>query len=368
MSVMQFELTADESDLRDAVRRLMRTHADSAHLRAHLDPSGDHDPALWSRVARDMGLAGLTIDEKFGGSGATATELAVVMHEMGRVLAAVPYFSTVVLAATAIGFSDDETAKERWLPRIAEGATTAALAHVDSGVPVVATRGPDGWSLSGTKHRVIHGAQADLLVVSARTVEGESAVFVVPCDSPMIHVRRPEALDLTRPLAEISFAGTRAELLGSVGDGDRIVQDTLDWAAIALGAEMVGVAEAAMEMAVEYAKVRVAFDRPIGSFQAVKHKLANMYVDLELSRGVVRHAALSAAADPDSVATNADLVLAQTSDGCFRTVADLLQIMGGIGYTWEHDAHLYFKRGRSSGYLLGTAAEHRAAVARQFGL
>ena len=369
MSLIEFELSAAEADLRDAVRRLLSDHAGPQQRRAHLDPAGDHDPRLWTMLARDMGLTGLTIDEKYGGSGATAADLAVVMHELGRSLAATPFFSTAVLAAGAISACDDEAAKHRWLPGIADGSTVAALAYADlAGEPVTATATPRGWRLSGTKRHVVHGAQAGLLVVSATAADGRPALFAVEATSPAVQARRRETLDLTRPLADITLTGSPAEPLGAAGDGARILRTALDWASVALGAEMVGVIEASLEMAVDYAKIRVQFGRPIGSFQAVKHKLANMYVDLELSRAVVRHAALSAAADPRSVAASAELVLAQVSDSCSRAVAELLQVMGGVGYTWEHDAQLYFKRGRSAGYLLGTAPRHREAIARRFGL
>jgi alkylation response protein AidB-like acyl-CoA dehydrogenase len=337
------------------------------------------DRALWSRMAGELGLHGLHLPEDCGGQGFTLAELAVVLEEMGRVLLCAPFFATVCLAATAILTAGTGSQRRELLPGIAAGETLATLALTEDagrwdpdGIAAEAVPHGGRWRISGTKMFVVDGLAADLLVTAARRpgsvgVDGVS-LFAVRGDAAGV-VRIPLAtMDQTRRQARVELHEVPAELLGEEGGGWSALAATLDQAAVCLAAEMVGGADRCLQMSVEYAKTRVQFGRPIGSFQAIKHKCADMLVEVESARSAVAWAAWAAAADPGELPVAASLAKAYCSEAYVHAAAETIQIHGGLGFTWEHDAHLYFRRAKSSEILLGGPSHHRELLAQRVGI
>jgi alkylation response protein AidB-like acyl-CoA dehydrogenase len=339
-----------------------------------METTEGYDPAVWAQMGSQLGLQGLAIPEEYGGSGFTYVELIVVLEEMGRSLLCAPYFSTVALAANAILTSGDDAAKKELLPGIASGDAIATLAFTEDngrwdegGITTTATRAGDGWTLDGHKMFVLDGHVANLLVVAARTPAGLS-LFAVDENAPGL-TRTPLAtMDQTRKQARLELSGTPARLIGADGGASAGLSKTLDLAAVALAAEQVGGAQQCLDMSVEYAKQRVQFGRPIGSFQAIKHKCADMLLEVESAKSAAYYAGWAAAEASDELPVVASLAKAYCSDAYFHAAAENIQIHGGIGFTWEHDAHLYFKRAKSSELLLGDPTYHRELLAQRIGL
>jgi alkylation response protein AidB-like acyl-CoA dehydrogenase len=377
---MHFAFTEEQEELRKSARRLLETASTSPQVRAAMATSRGYDDTLWRRLGEELGFTSLVIPEAYGGAGLGFVELAAVMEEMGRALLCSPFFSTVCLAASAIVSGGTEEQRQSLLPGIAAGRTRATLAFTPpsgqwdapgSGVAFVPHAG--GFELSGQTSFVIDGHTADLLVVAARSAAdaGRTSLFVVPAETARLARRALATMDMTRKQAEVTLNQVRVPataLLGGADSGDRTLARALDLAKVALACEQVGGAERCLDMSVEYAKTRVQFGRPIGSFQAIKHKLADMFVEVESARSASYYAAFTAAHDEAELPSAAALAKAFCSDVYFRVAAECIQIHGGVGFTWEHDAHLYFKRAKSSETLFGNAAFHRAVVARQMGL
>jgi alkylation response protein AidB-like acyl-CoA dehydrogenase len=380
---MNFAFSEEQEQLRDAVRKFMESKSASAEVRRLMETTEGYDPAVWAQMANELGLQSLHIPEEYGGQGFTFVELGIVLEEMGRVLLCAPYFSTVCLAANAILNAGTDEQKAELLPGIAGGDTIAALAFTEpsgkwdaSGITLEAKPSGgdsgDSYTLTGTKHFVIDGHTANLVVVVARTEgsSGEDGIgfFVVDGDASGL-TRTPLAtMDMTRKQARLDFDGVAARPLGDVGNGWAALSKTLDQAAVAISNESIGGAQKCLEMSVEYAKVRVQFGRPIGSFQAIKHKCADMLLEVESGKSAAYYAAGAAAEDSDELPTVAVLAKAYISDAYFHAASENIQIHGGIGFTWEHDAHLYFKRAKSSEILLGDATYHRELLAQRIGI
>ncbi|HEV7978489.1 acyl-CoA dehydrogenase [Amycolatopsis sp.] len=362
---MSFVLGEDAEELRGIVRGFLEKWSDETAVRRLMETESGYDPAVWVRAAQELGLHGLALPARFGGSDATAMELGVVFEEMGAVLFCGPFLASVGLAATALLELGDEQAAAAHLPGIADGTTAATLAWAGrhpsvSGLNAVETAA--GWAVTGTAPVVVDGATADLVLVAAATAAGPS-LFAVPAGAAGL-VRIPLiALDGTRKLAEVRFTDTPAVLLGTEGGAGAALDRTADLAALYLAGEQLGGAAHVLATVVEYAKTRVQFGRAIGSFQAIKHRCADMLVDIESARSVVYHGLWTAAHDAEQLPVAASLARAVASDAYQRVAADAIQIHGGIGFTWEHPAHLYLKRAKSSQLLLGTPAQHRARLA-----
>jgi alkylation response protein AidB-like acyl-CoA dehydrogenase len=362
---------SDLAQLRTAARQFLDRNFPEAEVRRLMATDTGCDAVLWRRMAVELGWQGLAIPARYGGAGAGWPELAVVLEEMSRALLVAPFFSSAVLAATALLESDDEDAKTRYLPEIAAGELVATLAITNgSGVPdpantgVAASRAPDGgWILHGQAWFVADGHVASLILVPARGPGGIS-LFAVRTGAEGLRAAALETMDQTRKQANLSFDGTPAALIGASGDGARIGHRVLDLAAVALAAEQVGVTARCLEMAVGYAKTRVQFGRPIGSFQAVKHKCADMLAALETARSVLVQGVLHAAADDPGLPVSATVAKALCSAACVHVAAENIHVHGGIGFTWDHPAHLYFRRAKSDEILLGTPGYHRRRFAR----
>jgi alkylation response protein AidB-like acyl-CoA dehydrogenase len=376
---VNFAFSEEQDQLRDAVRRFLEAKSPSSEVRRLMETTEGYDPAVWNQMANELGLQSIHIPEEFGGQGFTFVELAIVLEEMGRVLLCAPYFSTVVLAADAIMNAGTKEQQADLLPGIASGETIATLAFTEpngkwdaSGIEMVASGSGDRYTLDGTKMFVIDGHTANLIVVAARTegTSGEAGIsfFAVEGDASGLTRTALSTMDQTRKQARLDFENVSARPLGDPGSAWPALSKTLDQAAVGLANEMVGGAQKVLEMSVEYAKVRVQFGRPIGSFQAIKHKCADMLLEVESGKSAAYYAAWAAAEDNEELPVAASLAKAYCSDAYFHAAAENIQIHGGIGFTWEHDAHLYFKRAKSSEILLGDATYHRELLAQRIGI
>jgi alkylation response protein AidB-like acyl-CoA dehydrogenase len=380
---MNFALDEEQERLRATARAFLAERSASPQVRAAMDSALGWDPAVWRRIGAELGWSAVIVPEAYGGLGLGHVELAVLMEEMGAALLCAPFFSTVCLATNALVVGGSEAQKQDALARIAAGEVVATVAWTEpngrwdaAGIEATARRGAGGdFVLTGTKTFVVDGHAADLIVVAARRdgSHGETGVslFLLPADAKGLRRRGLGTMDRTRRQGEVILDGVRApaaSLVGEEGEGWRILAKTLALATVALAAEQVGGTQRCLDMAVDYAKQRVQFGRPIGSFQAIKHKCANMLVQVESARSAAYFAACTAAEDGEELALAASLAKAYCSDAYFRCAAENVQIHGGIGFTWEHDAHLYLKRAKSSETLLGDASHHRELVAQRIGL
>ena len=366
--------SAELEELRKPVRRFFTDKSPELEVRRLMASREGYDPEVWRQMGSDLCLQGLMIPEQYGGAGYGLNAMSVVLEEMGRALLPAPFFATVILAANALLLMDDDAARNDYLPGIASGETIATLALLEesarwdlSGIKMTATRTANGYTLDGVKSFVLDGHVADLILVAART-DADVGFFAVEGNAPEL-VRAPLAtMDQTRKQARLEFSGTPARLIGTAGRAEAALRKTLDLAAVALSAEAVGGAQKCLEMSVEYAKTRVQFGRPIGSFQAIKHKCANMLCEVEASRAAAYHAASVGAADSEAAPIVASLAKAYCSEAYVHCATENIHIHGGIGYTWEHPANLYYKRAKSSELLFGGPSYHRELLAQRLGI
>jgi alkylation response protein AidB-like acyl-CoA dehydrogenase len=367
---MDFSFTAEQEELRRYAAQWLGQHSATGDVRTLMATPDGYDSARWAGMA-EMGWQAMAISEEYGGAGFGFLELFVLLEEQGRTLLCAPFFSTVVMAATALAEGTEEQRAE-WLPRIAAGEIVATVAHAEPGggwmpedVRFEAVAGDDGWTLTGVKSFVLDGSVADLFVVAARTPDGVELILV-PAGADGLTVRSLDVMDQTRKQAEITFEAVRVPrgaLLGGPGQGEAILLRVLERAAVALAAEQVGGAQRCLDMAVDYAKDRRQFGRPIGSFQAIKHKCADMRVRVEAARAAAYYAAWALATDSEERALVVPVAKAYCSQAFYQCAAETIQIHGGIGFTWEHDAHLYFKRAKSSELMFGDPTSHRRRLA-----
>jgi alkylation response protein AidB-like acyl-CoA dehydrogenase len=315
----------------------------------------------------EMGLVGLTVPESFGGGGAGVAELAVIFQEMGRKLVPTPLFSSAVASALIEGL-DDAQASERYLPGIADGSLLPAVALFTEagqwsteGIASDATQAGGAWSITGERRFVIDAAAADLLLVPARTPGGVS-LFAVDANAAGVTRTRLTTLDLTRRIADVGFDNVPATLIGAEGHAEQAIELTIQRAILVAVCEQTGAAEELMNTAVDYAKFRYQFGRLIGEFQAIKHKLADMALDLERMKSVQQQLVRVTAENGPDVAIVTHLAKAYCSEALFRIAADTIQTLGGVGYTWEYPAHLYFRRAKSSETILGIPESHRESM------
>jgi alkylation response protein AidB-like acyl-CoA dehydrogenase len=366
------------AELRDSVRDFLAAKSGEQQVRAAIETGRGYDDALWRQMADQLGLPGLALPEEYGGDGFGFAELQVVLEELGRFLTPSPFFASVILAAGAILAAGDEVAAKAYLPGIASGKTTATLAVAESAGQwsldgLTTTARPDGdsagWLLTGAKQFVLDGATADLLIVAAQTAEGP-ALFAVRAGAPGLSRTALTTLDLTRPMATLELAQAPATLIGIPGAAGQALDFVLDRAMTALAAEQAGAARACLEASASYARERHQFGRPIGSFQAVKHKCADMLVKVELARAAATEAARAAAGDPDAAPLSQAAAVAHAvcSEGFMFVAMENIQVHGGIGFTWEHPAHLYFRRAKASQLMFGGPGFYFEHLLRRSGL
>ena len=371
---MNFAFTEEQEELRSTVRAFLENKSSEEAVREQMETDDGYDAAVWSQMGEQMGLQGLAIPEEYGGSGYSFIELGIVLEEMGRALLCAPFFSTAVLAANTLIHSGDDAAKQAHLPGIASGETIATVAYVEpsgkwdeSGITMEASGSGSDVTLSGTKSFVIDGHVANLIIVAAKSGAGTS-LYAVQGDASGITRTALSTMDQTRKQAKLDFDNTPATLIGADGKGWEILSNVLDLVAVGLAAEQVGGAQMVLEQAVEYAKVRVQFGRPIGSFQAIKHKCADMLLEVESAKSAAYYGLWCAAEMNDELASTASLAKAYCSEAYFHASAENIQIHGGIGFTWEHPAHLYFKRAKSSELMFGDPTYHREQLAQRIGI
>jgi len=372
---MDISFTTEHEQLRQTVRRFLENESNEQTVRKVMETERGYDARTWERMASELSLVGLIVPEQHGGAGLGPVELGIVMEEMGRVLFCGPYLSTAVLGAGVLLHGADQDSKARLLPAIAAGKSIATLAFVEEhgrwdpeSIAMRATRDGSRWKLSGVKDYVLDGHIADIVLVAARTDSG-LGLFQVDSGASKFERTALPTLDLTRKLARLSFSDTPATLLSGSGDATSAIRHVLALASAMLAAEQVGGAQRCLELSTEYAKTRLQFGRPIGSFQAIKHKCADMLVETEFARSAAYQAAFAAAENDEAqLQSAAHVARSYCSEAFFHAAADNIQIHGGMGFTWEHPAHLYFKRARASSMMFGDPIDERQKLGASLGL
>jgi alkylation response protein AidB-like acyl-CoA dehydrogenase len=379
---MDFVFNEEQQELRSAARSFLEDHSGSDQVRSAMESELGFDPKIWAQIGTELGWTSVSIPEEYGGLGLGYVELVALLEVMGESLLCSPFFSSICLAANAILVAGTEGQKAELLPGLAEGVQTGTLAYTEANgrwdldaIATSATREGNDFILSGHKRFVLDGHSADLLVVAARRTGSEGSegisLFALPAETAGITRKLLPTMDQTRRQAEIILDNVRIPascLLGEEGNSGPALEKALCLAGVALAAEQVGGAQRCLDLAVDYAKERVQFGRPIGSFQAIKHKCADMMIKVESARSAAYYAGCIAAEGGEELAAVASTTQAAASDAYFDCAGDSLQIHGGVGFTWEYDVHLYFKRARSSAVFLGDGAYHREKVARLLGL
>ena len=362
--------SADQDDLRDAVRNFLRARSPSYAVREAMQSPSGYDEQVWRQLAGEMGLPGIAVPEEFGGAGAGMSELAVVLEEMGATLLCSPFFATVALGVSALLNSGDHSAMAELLPGFVDGSTTATLILNDElgpwnpeSVTLAARNAPGGFRVSGGAPMVLDGHTADMVLLAAHTEVGIS-LFAVASTAAGLHRERLAGLDRTRRIGSLFFDNVPASLIGTEGAAAAGLARASDVALVALGAEQVGAAQRCLDMAVDYAKNRIQFGRAIGSFQAVKHRCADMLVAVEGARSAAMHAAQVAdAADSADLPIAASVTKMACSEALLQAALDNMRVHGGIGFTWEHDAHLYVRRAKASQLMFGSPDLHTQRLA-----
>ena len=364
---MDFAFSEEQEELRRYVRQWLVEKSDSKTVRELMATDEGYSVDQWADIAQ-MGWQSMAIPEEYGGAGFGFLELAVLLEEQGRVLFVSPFFSTTVLAAQALLIAGSSRQKKEFLPGIAAGTIVATVAASDSdghltsqGTKTTATRNESGWVLDGNKRFVVDGQAAGYLIVTANTGDRVDAFIV---DSGHVNRSVMPTLDETRKLAEIELDGVSvSENHRLPGDAGEMLAQLDRIAAAALSVESVGAAQACLDMSVDYAKDRTQFGRPIGSFQAIKHKCADMLVQVEAAKAAAYYAAWAVSENAPDLPNAASVAKAYCTDAFFHCASENIQIHGGIGFTWEHDAHLYFKRAKSSQLIFGSPQHHRRQLA-----
>ncbi len=378
---MDFAFSEEQDEFREVLARFLAERWPVSESRRLQETSEGFDPTVWKQMSAELGLQGLAIPEQYDGQGFSFLELGIALEEMGRQLAGGPYFATVCLAAQALLHVGDEAQKREWLPAIAAGELLATLACGERGgfpdpddVHAVCEPDGEGLRVSGAASWIPHGHGADLILIAARRAgtrgaEGVS-LLAVRGDAEGVHTSALDTMDGTRKLGSLLLEGAPAQRIGPEDGAWPGLQSTLDGAAIALAAEMAGGTARCLDMAVEHAKGRIQFARAIGSFQAVKHKAAEVLLELESARSAA-YWSWWVAAQPESsgaeLATAASIAKSVCGDAFLRAAEENIQIHGGMGFTWEADPHLYYRRAKSASILFGDALEHRARLASGLG-
>lgn len=362
---MKFSFSSEQEEFRSNLRRLLADRSPTKEVRRLMETDAGYERDGWAAINTALGLTAIRIPEAYGGYGLSFGDQGIVLEEMGRTLLCAPYFATAVLAAGAIVNAGTEAEKRMLLPGIAAGETTATLAWVEDngrweadGTTLTATADGDGFVLNGHKTYVVDGHTADLIVVLARAPQGLS-LFTVAGDAAGLARRALKSMDPTRKFARLEFDRVEGQPLGPPGGAAAPFARTMIEAAVCLANEMVGGADRLREDALAYAMMRMQFGRPIASFQSMKHKQADMLLEVELAKSAAYYAAASLDEDDTDAAASAHLAKALASDAYTQTAIHAVQIHGGIGFTWDNDTHLWFKRAKSSEVLLGDAGYHR---------
>jgi alkylation response protein AidB-like acyl-CoA dehydrogenase len=357
--------TDEQVQLRSAVRKFCAENFDEQTVRTLMESGPPFDAKVWGRLGAELGVLGLSVPEADGGVGGSLVDQAVAVEELGAALACGPLFGTVFLAIPALVAASAGPARDELLTDLVEGRKTAAFAVADRAGEFEAsavTLTASGDTVSGTLEQVVDGGAADVLLVAANGSDG-TALYAVDATGSGVQRTALVTLDLTRPQATVQLSDAPARLVAGPEEAERVISHALHVGSALLAVEQVGAAQHLLDLAVQYAKERLQFGRPIGSFQAVKHRLADMLVDLEHARSTAYHAVWALTDGSDDPALAASIAQATCSAALLHIAKDTIQVHGGIGFTWEHQAHLYFKRASTDAALLGSAEQHRARVA-----
>ncbi len=376
---MDFGFSEEQEMLRQSARALLEKECPSTLVRKMMEDERGFDVALWKRMA-ELGWLGLVIPEEYGGGGLSYVDLILIMEEMGRVVLPLPFIWTLMFAE-AIQRAGSDGQKSTLLPKVASGDLIGTIAYLEpsaswsaDGINLAARKDDTAYVLDGTKLFINDGHIADWILVAARTAgSGEQGIslFAIDTNRAGINITRLTTMDRTRKLAEIKFSGVRvepSEIVGEPGNGWKTLSEVIDRGKVMLAGEMTGGAQKVLDLTVDYAKVRVQFGRPIGSFQAVQHKCANMMIDVEGAKSATYYAAWAVSNEVPEASLAAALAKAAASDAFRRVSAEGIQLHGGIGFTWDHDMHLYFKRAKSSEFTFGDANWNRELVAQAINL
>jgi len=357
---MNFDFSDEQKQLRDEARKFLSEKCPPKAVRAVLDGKAAYDRELWQGLA-EMGFLGVAIPESYGGAGAGHLELCVIAEEMGRALAPVPFSSTVYLAAEALLIAGSEAQKQKWLPKIAKGEAIGTLALFEgkgNPSPQAIKLAASGHVLNGVKMPVADGAIADFAIVAARSGSGgrenDISLYLAELKGDGVETKALSNIDPTRGQAEMSFKNARAEPLGRAGEGWSILTQVLDRAAVLMAFEQVGGADRALEMGRDYALDRIAFGRPIGSFQAVKHMLADMYVSATLARSNSYYGAWALSTNSSELPEAAAAARISATQAFQHCAKNNIQVHGGMGFTWEFDCHMFYRRANATALGLGS--------------
>ena len=369
---MNFSFSEDQVLLRNSVRSFLDEHCRPAHPRAMMDDARGYDPALWNEMAK-LGWLGLPFPEQHGGAGLGLVELAIAIEDLGRAAYPGPYLATVVLGGLGLLLGGSAAQKDRWLPAIASGEKRASAALMEDALDwdpastaATAVTAGGGWTISGVKRFVPWAHVADIVLVPARSPEGLS-LFLVDPKQAGVALRRMVGIDLCSRWSEMRLEGVRVgadAVVGQPGTAGPVLESLLRRAAVCASAEMLGAARRCLDMSVEYAKVREQFGQPIGSFQAIRHRCAEMLLDVENCHSAVYYAAWALEAGAEDAAVAASICKSYVSESARRVCGDSIQVHGGIGFTWEYDLHLYMKRAKALEPLFGDAEFHRELITR----
>ena len=368
---MEFAFTEEQEAFRDNVKRFAEEKSTSEDVRRLMETQEGYDESTWDILSRELAVTGLIIPEEFGGSGFGATELGIVMEQFGRSLICVPFFSSSVMAASALILNGSENSKNKWLPAIAAGGAKGTLcvsersgSWDESAIQTTASKNGDQYLLNGEKHFVLDAHVSDFLIVASR-LDNRTALFTLDPKDDRVQIKLEQGMDQTRKICTVTMKGAPAQILGP--DKPAALEEIFDRSIVALSHEMIGGAQQLLDSAIEYTKLRVQFGRSISSFQAIKHRLADLLLEVELAKSACYHAAYEIDKQQNS-SEAASHAKAQASEAYLNSAIQCIQLHGGVGFTWENDTHLWFKRAKSSEVFLGSPHEHRERMLRASGI
>ena len=367
---MKFSFSEEQEEFRSFLRRFLEEKSPTTEVRRLMATDAGWEKEQWRKVNTELGLTAIAIPEEYGGQGFGLSEQCIVLEEMGRSLLCAPYFSSAVLTANAILYGASEEYKQKYLPEIASGDLTASLAFTEetgawdiSSMSMCAEKTENTYRLTGVKSFVLDGHMSDLIIVLAKVNDNSGsqrlALFSVDSTATGLTKNLLNATDQTRKLAKLMFTDVEATCISSEDDVTEAMQKTFLKSCIGLSNEMVGGAERLREDTLEYVKMRMQFGRSIASFQVTKHKATDMLADVELAKSAAYYAAAAFDDGESDIAATASIAKASASEAYMQTAINAVQMHGGIGFTWDNDTHLWFKRAKSSEVFLGTADFHR---------
>jgi len=368
---MEFAFTEEQEAFRDSVKRFAEEKSTSEDVRRLMETEEGYDESTWDILSTELAVTGLIIPEEFGGSGFGATELGIVMEQFGRSLICVPFFSSSVMAASALILNGSENDKNKWLPAIAAGGEKGTLcvsersgSWDESAIQTTASKNGDQYLLNGEKHFVLDAHVSDFLIVASR-LDNRTALFTLDPKDDRVQIKLEQGIDQTRKICTVTMKDAPAQVLGA--DKPAALEEIFNRSIVALSHEMIGGAQKLLDSAIEYTKLRVQFGRSISSFQAIKHRLADLLLEVELAKSACYHAAYEIDKQQNS-SEAASHAKAQASEAYLNSAIQCIQLHGGVGFTWENDTHLWFKRAKSSEVFLGSPHEHRERMLRASGI